>query len=80
MTDHNGGSVLHEGLQGIQNLLFRIGVHAGQSVVENKNLGVPNQSPGNRRSLLLSTREGDASFSNEGLELVREFLHLGKNM
>ncbi len=55
MRDEDGGSPAHHLTQMVENLVFGVGVDAGERIIENKNARVANQSAGNCGALLLSS-------------------------
>src|SRR5215475_11556387 len=70
MRDEQGSPSLHEPLQFPQDVLFRLYVDAGESVVEDQNRRVFDYRPGESGSLFLAAGQTDAALANDGLELM----------
>ena len=55
-------------------MLFGFGVHGGKTIVENQQWSTADQSASQRRALLLTTGEGHASLTENGVQPFREVL------
>src|SRR5579871_5923088 len=64
MRDKDGGAAVHDVAQVIENFVFRVGIDAGEGVVENQNFGIADQGAGNGGALLLASGEGDAALAD----------------
>src|SRR5579863_9360164 len=74
MRDKNRRAALHDFAQMVEDLIFSMGVYAGKRVIENQNLRIADQRPGNRRPLLLPARKCNAALAHQRL------VSLGKTM
>src|SRR5215471_1568998 len=76
VTDQDGRAVLHDSLELTQDLFFRVGIHARQSIIENQNSGIAQNSTGNCGPLLLTTRQCNSAFAHHRVEFVRKALNI----
>jgi len=70
--DDDGGSALHEGIEGFLNLFFGFGIEAGGGFIEEEDSGVFEDGPGDGYALALATGEFDAAFADDGVEAFGE--------
>src|ERR1700733_10245713 len=68
MSDQYGCALGHDGLQMVENALFRNGIDTGERVVENKDSRVSKDRAGDRNALLLAAREHDSTLADHGLQ------------
>ena len=54
MGNDNAGTVFHDLLHGILNILFRSGVNIGGSLIQDQDLRIGNQSSGNGQQLFFT--------------------------
>src|SRR5450631_4475530 len=80
VRNEDGGAAAHDVAQVIEDLVFGVGVDAGERVVEDQNLGIANQGAGNRRALLLSAGERDAAFSHHRIVAFGKTLDVDCNV
>jgi hypothetical protein len=71
--DEKGGSALHLRPQAVEDLVFGIGVYAGQGVVEDQDFGVAQDGAGDGGALLLASGEGHPALTDYGAEAGGEF-------
>src|SRR6185295_13459271 len=72
MRNDHARSITHHTAQLPQNLLLRVGIDRRQRIVENQNLRLTQNSPRNRRALLLPARQRDPALTDERVEPVRK--------
>src|ERR1700728_289852 len=77
VRNEDGGAPLHHVAQVVENLVFGVGVDAGESVVEDQNLGIADEGTGNCGALLLTAGEGDAAFAHHRVVAFGEALDIG---
>src|SRR5258708_25585145 len=76
MGYEDGGAPLHDFTKVIEDFLFRIGVNAGQRVVQYKDTRITHDSPRNRGALFLPARERNAALADKGLILLWKGLNV----
>src|SRR5580692_4868350 len=76
MSNQDGGSAAHYIAQPAQDFFFGLGIYSGQGIVENQNSRITNDRASDGGTLLLSAREGNAAFSNDGFVLIGEVGHV----
>ncbi len=64
VRDEDGSASVHDLAQVVEDLVFGVRVHAGESVVENEDAGAAQQSARDGGTLLLPTGESDASLAD----------------
>ena len=64
VSDDDGGTALHEGIEGFLNLFFGLGIEAGGGLVEEEDGGVFQDGPGDGHALALSAGEFDAALNS----------------
>ena len=72
MGDEDGGAALHGFAEAGEDLLFGVGVYAGQGVVEDQDGGIAEDGAGDGGALLLAAGESDAALADDGAEAGRE--------
>ncbi len=77
MGDEDGGAALHDLAEAGEDLLFGVGVDAGEGVVEDEDAGVADEGAGDGGALLLAAGEGDAAFADDGVEAGGELEDFG---
>src|ERR1700682_2845403 len=77
MRNQNRSTLAHNVFQTLENLLFGIGVHARQSVIEDQDPWFPNDGPSKRGALLLSARQCYAALADRCVVPIREILDIG---
>src|SRR6185437_6241796 len=75
--DEDGGAALHDLAQVVQDLVFRLGVHAGEGIVQDEDAGVADDGPGDGGALLLATGQSNATLSHRGGVLLGKILDIG---
>ncbi len=82
MGDDDGGTALHDLLEGGPDLALGDGIHRGGGVVENEDAGVAQDGPGEGDTLALTPGEAVAAFPHHRVvpvgELDDEFVRLGE--
>lgn len=76
-VSHNDDSLLARGNEFVETLLdngLRFGIKSGGGLVQEKYLGLTNESAGNRNALLLATRKFTAPVTNVSVIAFREEL------
>ncbi len=76
MGDDDGRFVGQGGSKIFQYLLFGIGVYRAEAIVEDHNIRLFDQGPGNGYPLFLSTREGHPTFTNQGIKALRQLHYI----
>src|SRR5579859_3758461 len=66
VRDKDSRTALHDLAQVVQDLFFRVGVHAGKSVIEDEYSRIANDGAGDGGTLFLSAGKGDAALSHQG--------------
>src|SRR5580693_2015774 len=74
--NENRGTALHNLAQMIENLVFRMGVDAGERVVQNQNARITNDGSRNCGALLLSTGQRNAALTHQRPILLGKTLDL----
>ena len=64
VRNEDGGAPPHDFTEVVEDLVFGVGVDAGECVVENQNPRIANQGAGNGSALFLAAGEGDAQLTN----------------
>ena len=74
VSDHNDCllAAADEFVQGLLDLVLRLGVKGGRRLVQEQKLRLANESTSNSDTLLLASRKLDTTFANGGLVAVRE--------
>ena len=72
MGDEDRGAALHGFAEAGEDLLFGVGVYAGQGVVEDQDGGIAEDGAGDGGALLLAAGEGDAALADDGAEAAGE--------
>src|ERR1700722_1151567 len=66
-------ATLHHALQFSQNLLLRVGVYAGKSIIEDQYPRIADNRAGNGSALLLAAGEGNTALPNHRPQTRRKF-------
>ncbi len=72
--DHNRGTPLKQLCQGLLNVAFRAGVERRGGFVQDQDLGVFEEGPGNGQALLLAPREHGAALTDLGPKPLGQLL------
>jgi len=82
--DEDGGASAHDFAQVVEDFVFRVGVDAGESVVEDEDAGAAQEGAGNGGALFLASGERDAAFAygsavafGEAFDILRDVGSLG---
>ena len=59
-------------IKSLLHLMLRLGIEGTRCLIEQDDLGLPDESPGDGDALLLATREAHASLTHERVEALRE--------
>ena len=70
--DDEGGDPLPPGPKGVPDGGVRAGVHGGEGVVEDEDVVISRQGPGDGHPLLLAAGEGDAPLADHGIIALLE--------
>ena len=77
VRNEDGGAILHDLAQVVQDLVFGLGVDAGECVVEHQDSRVPDQRASDGRALLLTAGKSNAAFADHGPVFLRKAFDLG---
>src|SRR5215472_5050517 len=80
MRDKDGGSPLHDVAEVVENLVFGLGIHAREGVIENQDTRVTDQRARDCRALLLPAGERNTALADHGFVAFREASNIGGNV
>jgi len=78
--DEDGGASRHHVAQVVEDLVFGVGVDAGERVVKDQDPWIPNQRAGDRCTLLLSAGERDAALADQSFVTLRKSFDVDRNI
>src|SRR5258708_27020813 len=64
----------------VQDLVFGVGIYAGERIVENQDAWVANDGASYCRTLFLPSRKSNAALAHHGLILFGKFFDVGSNI
>src|SRR5262245_33935220 len=76
VRNENRRAPLHDLAQMIENLVFGMGIDAGERVVENQNSRAPQQRARDRSALFLAAGEGDSALADRRCVALWETLDI----